>query len=176
MAVLLNVPFVTQLGIGSHVPGNAGWDDPTGCWYASACMVGYYFGAGPRLGIPELFIRDLGHGQLGHQVIASMDVPGLPATDQLRRLAEREHMEPVANCATNHFFTLDELEGLLNQHGPIFFGWWKDTYGHASVIIGTSDTGIIYHDPENAPNSQMPLWRFHYKRFQDDYMMMQHAA
>jgi hypothetical protein len=34
------------------------------------------------------------------------------------------------------------------------------TYGHASVIIGVDKSGIIYHDPENAPNSRMPISRF----------------
>lgn len=38
MAVLLKVPFITQLGIGSHARGTPGRDDLTGCWYASVSV------------------------------------------------------------------------------------------------------------------------------------------
>ena len=30
------------------------------CWYASACMVSYYFRAGPRLGLPNIWTKDRG--------------------------------------------------------------------------------------------------------------------
>ena len=41
MGVYLDVPYVPQTG------------DPTGCWYASACMIGYFFEVGPRMGVPR---------------------------------------------------------------------------------------------------------------------------
>src|SRR5882757_8873131 len=66
MAIKLIVPFVTQLDIGGKTVKTGflglfkkkirGWDDWTGCWYASACMIGYYFSAGPRRGVPEIFV------------------------------------------------------------------------------------------------------------------------
>ena len=29
-------------------------NDPTGCWYSSACMIAWFFEAGPRQGVPEI--------------------------------------------------------------------------------------------------------------------------
>ena len=114
MAVKLNVRFVTQLGIGGHVVGAIPRDDPTGCWYASASMVGYYFEEGPRLGVPELFKRTLGDGRLGHHATGSGPAKHLSA-DHHDLLAQREDLEPVAHCAQDHIYTLDELEELLRK-------------------------------------------------------------
>ena len=62
----LDVPFVSQLDFG----GNQHIDDPTGCWYASACMIAYSFEAGPRQGVPALYSRPLpqadGTTTIGH--------------------------------------------------------------------------------------------------------------
>lgn len=176
MAVKLEVRFVTQLGIGGHVAGATPRDDPTGCWYASASMVGYYFEAGPRQGVPELFKRDLGGGLLGHHATGSGPA-NLLSVNHHDLLAQREQLEPVPHCAEAHNYTLDELEGLLRTRGPIFFYWMKQhggsRYGHASVIIGTDNSGIIYHDPENAPNSKMSLTRFNSARQKWKYALMQ---
>ncbi|OHB62565.1 MAG: hypothetical protein A2168_01590 [Planctomycetes bacterium RBG_13_50_24] len=179
MAVTLNVKFVTQLGIGGHVANATPRDDPTGCWYASACMVAYYFEAGPRHGVPEIFKRDLGGGLLGHYATGSGPANHLSANHH-DLLAQREHLEPVPNCATAHIYTHDELEELLRKRGPIFLYWMKthgaDTYGHASVIIGADTSGIIYHDPENAPNSRMSIGQFNTVRQKWKYAMMQRKA
>jgi hypothetical protein len=166
MAVKLEVPFVTQLGIGG---GANRRNDPTGCWYASVCMVAYYFGAGPRMGLPELFVRDLGGGQLGH-------LPTVESNHEL--LVQREDLAAVPNCASGHQFSRSELEQLLRTRGPIFFYWMKrasgSRFGHASVIIGVDDAGILtYHDPENAPNSRMQVARFNAVRQRWQYAMMQ---
>lgn len=179
MAITLDVNFVTQLGIGSHVSDATSRDDPLGCWYASACMVAYYFEAGPRLGVPELFKLDLGDGLLGHYATGSGPANRLSANHH-DLLAQREQLEPVPKCATSHHYTLDELEELLRERGPIFFYWMKthggNTYGHASVIIGVDDTGIIYHDPENAPNSRMSIGKFNSVRQKWKYALMQRKA
>ena len=91
MGYCLNVPFVTQLGIGAHAPGG-GIDDPTGCWYASACMVAFSFEAGPRLGVPSLYKPGLGSEPApgggrrprgGHEVIGSGSIPTLKANEGL---------------------------------------------------------------------------------------------
>jgi len=71
-SIYLDVPFVTQLNFGSKSDPRS---DPTGCWYSSACMVGYYFEAGPRLGDPSLYIREVGKFKdgttmMGHKVIS----------------------------------------------------------------------------------------------------------
>ena len=49
MSILLPVPWVTQK--------KENYEDPTGCWYASACMIGFFFEQGPRMGLPKLFSR-----------------------------------------------------------------------------------------------------------------------
>jgi hypothetical protein len=179
MSVTLKVNFVTQLGIGGHVANATSRDDPTGCWYASACMVGYYFGAGPRLGVPELFKLDLGGGQLGHFATGSPSA-NAQAANHHELLARREQLEPVPKCETGHNYSADEIENLLRTRGPIFMYWMKthggQTYGHASVIIGVDHAGIIYHDPENAPNSRMSLARFHTVRQKWKYALMQRKA
>lgn len=176
MAVNLDVRFVTQLGIGGHVAGAVPRDDPTGCWYASASMVSYYFEAGPRMGVPELFKRDLGGGLLGHHATGSGPANLLSASHH-DLLAQREHLEPVAHCAEAHTYSLDELEELLRTRGPIFFYWMKrhggSRYGHASVIIGTDRSGIVYHDPENAPSSRMTIAEFNSVRQVWKYALMQ---
>ena len=176
MAVTLKVTFVTQLGIGGHVANATPRNDPTGCWYASACMVAYYFRSGPCLGVPELFQRDLGGAQMGHYATGS-DNANILSANHHELLAKREHLAPVADCATTHDYTASELEQLLRQRGPIFFYWRKQhggqSYGHASVIIGVNDTDIIFHDPENAPNSTMSIAEFNQRRQSWRFALMQ---
>jgi hypothetical protein len=175
MGVKLKVPFITQLGIGSHA-GGTGRNDPTGCWYASASMVGYYFEAGPRQGVPELYKRALGGSQLGHYATGSQQANTLEARHH-DLLADRENLAPVAKCATAHSYTIDEIENLLRMGGPIFMYWMKthgsNTYGHASVIIGTQGQNLIYHDPENAPDRVMAIGVFNSKRQTWKYALMQ---
>lgn len=179
MAVILDVPFVTQLGIGGHVAGADLRDDPFGCWYASACMVAYYFQAGPRLGVPELFKLDLGGGVQGHHATGSEPAYHLCVRHH-DLLARREHLEPVANCSTAHNYTHDELESLLRTRGPIFFYWMKNhggsQYGHASVIIGADRSDVIYHDPQKAPKSKMSIEHFNLFRQHWKYALMQCKA
>lgn len=187
MPVDLDVPFITQLDIGGHVKPTYAQavkgekpktiDDPTGCWYASACMVAYYFEKGPRLGVPELYARALdAGGQLGHYATGSGPANHLCANHH-ELLAKREGLSPVPGCETEKAFTIDDIESLLNGKGPIFMYWMKThgaaTYGHASVIKGTDAAGIIYHDPEKAPNSKMSIADFGTKRQKWKYALMQ---
>ena len=140
----LDVPFVTQLGYGH----NNATDDPTGCWYASACMVGYYFEAGPRLGDPTLWTPQ------GHQ----------PIVDSTN-LAKNEHLVEVAYPVGNAW-TAAGLIDLLTKYGPQLVSWTKThngaTYGHCSTLIGVDDKAqeVIIHDPEKAPDTRMPLATF----------------
>lgn len=166
MGYCLNVPFVTQLGIGAHAPrAGSGIDDPTGCWYSSACMIAYSFEAGPRLGVPELFKPGLGsepapgggrQARGGHEVINVPSIPTLKANEGLVDVAE----------PGDHQWTAASLEKLLRQYGPIFFGWMKThgghTYGHASVIVGVNSSlfskdKVVIHDPENRPFCSMDI-------------------
>ena len=162
MGYCLNVPFVTQLGIGAHVKGMNPIDDPTGCWYASACMIGYSFEAGPRQGVPELYTLPLvvdGQGKVlryGHHVINAAWMPTLKAREQLIDVNEPKDKK----------WTSSKLTEQLKKYGPIFFGWLKthngQTYGHASVIVGVKDKAsksgsAIIHDPENRPFFELPI-------------------
>jgi hypothetical protein len=171
MSVYLDVPYASQLNYGG------GRNDPTGCWYCSCCMIAWFFEAGPRLGVPRLWGPD------GH-----LPVGGPAATERLKSggidtnsggfdiMAKNERLEPVPNLATDR--SLAELETLLRENGPIYFGWTKmgfaGLYGHASVLIGTDDSvgGIIYHDPENEPNARAPLDGYNRARMRGYYSMM----
>ena len=174
MGVYLDVPFASQLNNG------AGMDDPTGCWYCSVCMIGWFFEVGPRQGVPELYNKKK-HG--GH-----LPIGGSSATLVLKRagvddtsggenlLAEREGLEPVPKLTED--FSLADLEKLLRSFGPIYFAWFKthggSTYGHISVLIGTNDVSgkVVYHDPENAPNNLMSLKEFRKLRMRGIYDML----
>ncbi len=153
MSVCLDVTFVSQLSFGgsgaSTSFGPQGMRDPTGCWYASACMVAYFFEAGPRLGVPSLYQPGLyGHG--GHKVISVAEVS---------TLKRNEHLEAVPGAGGG--VTVEGLEEMLRSSGPLWFAWLKtdqgQTYGHASVIIGTRGTSVVIHDPEDAPKSTISL-------------------
>lgn len=145
----LNVPFVSQLDFG----GDQHLDDPTGCWYASACMIAYSFEAGPRQGVPALYSMPLpqadGTSRTGHWAITDGWLPTLMANEHLVVL---DGGLPAS---------VAELDLTLRQWGPLFMPWIKthggNTYGHISVIIGVNDVDMIYHDPENAPRSEMAL-------------------
>lgn len=148
----LDVPFVTQLGIG----GNANLNDPTGCWYASACMIGYSYEVGPRLGVPELYSRPIVQPD-GSHAIGHWNITGgwLPVFKRNEHLTELDGGMPATEIA---------LVAALKRFGPLFFGWMKthngSTYGHASVIIGARGGNVIYHDPENAPRSEASIATF----------------
>lgn len=158
MSIYLDVPFVTQLGIGAHVDPSSARDDPTGCWYASACMVGYYFEAGPRLGNPDKFKRPLNakiHGaSVGHETIGGAAEAQMMANEGLEEVPEPSGKQwEGAN-----------LSMLLKEHGPLMMSWYKP-YGHVSVIVGfdSATNEVIYHDPEGTTNSRMSLGDFNAK-------------
>jgi hypothetical protein len=190
MSIFLDVPFVTQLAYGPNKEMN----DPTGCWYASACMVAYFFEAGPRQGVPELHTGTFETPEEREAAVAYAGYSGHMATgsgqaadflayhgvteSEHELLAKREGLVAVPHCAENHDYTLDELEELLRKYGPVFFYWTKSSgghsYGHASVLIGTDDgeRNVIYHDPENAPTSRMKIADFNAKRQKWKYALM----
>lgn len=160
-SIYLDVPYVTQLGFGDKSdPQN----DPTGCWYSSACMLGYYFEAGPRQGDPSLFTRDVGtfkdgSPMTGHQVISDTTT-----------LQKNENLVEVSYPDAKKW-TLKELHDLLRKWGPQLISWRKthngSTYGHCSALIGVDErrSEVIIHDPENEPNKKMSL-----KKFNDAFM------
>jgi len=187
MSILLNVPWITQLQKGS--------EDPTGCWYASACMVGYAFEAGPRMGLPKLYSKPLSDGRLGHYATGSSGASAANANHH-QDLAKNEGFEAVANCSTEHVYSLSAIEELLKNQGPVFMYWFKKdgapihrsartagdgSYGHASVIIGTDQTGLLFHDPEyrdeiNGAKRKLSLDDFNKSRQFWKWALMQKAG
>jgi hypothetical protein len=162
MSVYLEVPYVSQLSFGgsgaSSSYGPAGRRDPTGCWYASACMVAYFFEAGPRLGVPKLYSPSLyGHG--GHKVIS---------VGEVATLARNEHLEAVAGAGNE--LSASALEELLRASGPLWFAWRKtntagQSYGHACVVVGTDATVVTFHDPEDEPKATISISEFNSRRY-----------
>ena len=143
----IDVPFVSQFDYG----GSQHLDDPTGCWYASACMIAYSYEAGPRLGVPQLWSMDTvmadGTVRTSHWALPFEWLPTFMRNEHLVELA--------GGCPT----TAAGLGLMVRIYGPLCLFWMKThgghTYGHASVIIGVDGDEVIYHDPENAPWSRM---------------------
>src|SRR6266540_698244 len=112
MSIRLRVPLVA---------GRLGME----CWYASACMVAYYFEAGPRIGLPKKWEANKGIN---------------PTLGDFTALAKAEHLVPVT--ALNRVRTEPELEKLLRASGPIWCaGLW---YGlpHIVVLTGVDSTKV----------------------------------
>lgn len=187
MGIYLDVPYCTQ----NRFPNACSEEnDPTGCWYASACMIGWYFEVGPRQGVPEIHSSRLPPdvqarlGFRGHMATGSADAAYMMqhyggGQSEHDLLARREHLTPVTHCAEGAYsFDFPTIEALLRQYGPIFFYWQKthdgQTYGHASVLIGIEEMSpeLVYHDPENLPHSRMTLDEFNAKRQRWHYAMM----
>jgi hypothetical protein len=161
--IYLNVGFVSQLTIGQ---GDYVRKDPTGCWYASAQMVAYYFEQGPRMGVPELFVRKVGKNPDGTDMIGHLTI----GVDNWPKLMATEGLEAVEEPASRAW-TADALAELLRVNGPLIFAWRKknaktgETYGHASVLIGaeSSTQQVVIHDPEDQPNFRMSIADFNAK-------------
>jgi hypothetical protein len=155
-SIYLEVPFVTQLGFGNKAdPQN----DPTGCWYRSACMVAFYFEAGPRLGDPSLYTRNVGTFKNGTPMTGHQPI------QDTTTLQKNENLVEVPYPASKKWST-DDLAALLRKWGPQLISWTKThngaSYGHCSALIGVNDKQqqVIIHDPENAPNTKMSLKKF----------------
>jgi hypothetical protein len=159
--IYLDVPFVSQLKFGNpHDPRT----DPTGCWYASACMVGYFFEQGPRQGVPALFTERVGtfkdgSAMIGHQAIGQQTWPVLLANEHMKAISE----------PSDRKWKADDLAGFLRRYGPLAFRWTKtnkgSSYGHVSVMVGAFATWnkVMFHDPEDRPNTSMSLNDFNAK-------------
>ncbi|MFN5952663.1 MAG: papain-like cysteine protease family protein [Dolichospermum sp.] len=102
------------------------------CWYASACMVSYYFRAGPRLGLPNIWTKDRG--------ISINAINELAEVEGLRVLKRPELV------ITNKFI----MES-LKEYGPIWIAGYyldhKPKVAHAVVVTGIQGNSIHYNDP-----------------------------
>ena len=153
----LDVPYASQLGSG---PGDMNYD-PTGCWYASTCMIGWYFEAGPRLGNPAMYTRVLGKNADGTPKIGHQPISGAAEAQWLKN----ENLE-VVPLPGGGAWTGTALVDLLSKYGPLGVSWFKtangSTYGHVSVMMGSDNTSneVIIHDPENLPRSRHKIAAF----------------
>ena len=144
--ILLEVPYVPQLNIGGHVNGFVGHSEQNGCWYASTCMVSYFWEAGPRLGVPAQY--------------AGNPQDPKPMGARYAELAANEHFAPVPLPA-NKTWTAGQLMDVLGQYGPCYVrrGFRNAsgalTGGHAIVLIGANNSTneVAVLDPwKNAKN------------------------
>ena len=114
------------------------------CWYASACMVSYYYKAGPRLGLPPVWKADAG------LTVAAID-----------QLARAEGLKAVAKPTGG--LTAENVITLLRTCGPIWAaGHYLDGYpqaGHAIVLTGVKGPFILYHDPWE-PRAKHRAWHW----------------
>jgi Papain-like cysteine protease AvrRpt2 len=106
------------------------------CWYAGACMVTYYREAGPRLGIPRAYQFNTGIFPF-----------------QFGVLARNEGLKPVT---ISQGATAEQLEVLLNKHGPLWCD--GDWFGakHIIVLTGvdTSANEVFFNDPDGGVAKQ----------------------
>jgi hypothetical protein len=148
--IYLNVPYVPQKNIGGHVAGADTRDDPTGCWYAAICMLGYYREQGPRLGVPEQYVKPDGSPQ---KVDKKGNTAALAMGKNYEKLMENEGLTTVP-LPKDKKWTCTKLAMILRDCGPCYVrrGWIKNgklTGGHAVVLVGAreSDKKVVIHDP-----------------------------
>jgi len=104
------------------------------CWYASLCMVAYYYAQGPILGLLDKWAAD----------------KGIQKTDFVT-LARKEGL--VFLPSKDHDFTALSLMATIGLRGPIWCAsHWKG-YGHIVVLTGCSTDGddggtVFINDPE----------------------------
>ncbi|NNG05153.1 MAG: hypothetical protein HKM95_13800 [Inquilinus sp.] len=146
---VLNVPYVSQVNYGN--PNNP-QSDPFGCWYASCCMISYFYEAGPRLGHPEAFAA--GHQGNTSRGITGAEYPQFIKNEELRQLS----------IPSSKKFTADELEQALRDNGPLYtrilVAYKGGKYGHIIVVVGVIGDHVIAHDPAKGPNQQYTLAKF----------------
>lgn len=114
------------------------------CWYAAACMVSYYYRAGPRLGLPEIWEPDA----------------GLPMT-AISRLARVEGLVTVDPPSEG--LTSDSVLDMLRTSGPIWAaGHYLEGHpsaGHVIVLTGIEGSVVHYNDPwEPAAKTKSVDW------------------
>jgi hypothetical protein len=107
-------------------------------------MVSYYYRAGPRIGLPRVWVADRGLS------IAAID-----------QLAKIEGLKQVKRQADD--LTPDAVVMMLKTHGPIWAaGHFFDgdpRAGHAIVLTGVRGSQVLYNDPWE-PQSKMRSWQW----------------
>ncbi len=138
--ILLDVPHVGQREIGGHT-GHISHSEQNGCWYASTCMVSYFWEAGPRLGVPAQY--------------ADNPKDPKPMGARYSTLKQNENFEGVPLPAAKAW-TIYKLYNVLENYGPCYVRrGFRDKVtgklagGHAVVLIGANliDKQVCILDP-----------------------------
>lgn len=158
--ILLDVPYVPQLRIGGHLPGHPTHSEQNGCWYASTCMVGYFWEAGPRLGVPAQY--------------ADNPQDPKPMGARYSELMANEHFASVP-LPGNNTWTADALMDVLGSRGPCYVrrgfrnAAGQLTGGHAIVLIGANNSldQVAVLDPWNDADNPTGFKLFTVAQFND---------
>jgi hypothetical protein len=116
------------------------------CWYAAACMVAYYFEAGPRLGLPAKWVANKGIN---------------PTLGDFAALARVEHLEPIS--ASNRVWDEKNLEVLLRKDGPVWCAGSWFGLKHIIVLTGVDSTNVYFNDPDGGKAKSGTLAWFNQK-------------
>lgn len=106
------------------------------CWYASACMVAYYFEAGPRLGLPDKWTANKG-----------ISIPDFIS------LGQAEHLQGM-NVPTGPL-TAQQLEVFLKNNGPLWCAGYWDGLPHIVVLTGIDGSTVYINDPNPARGARV---------------------
>jgi hypothetical protein len=157
---ILKVPLVAQMNEQDvmqqkDAKGVRRWSGEKACWYASACMVAYYHEAGPRFGIPDVWVDNMG--------LAEYNIGTLASTEGLMAVPRRGWR-----------LTSKQLIELLRAHGPI---WAAGIFGsaggqHAIVITGVRNKTVFYNDPWEPMAKQTSVQWIHANLLRTKYAMM----
>lgn len=124
------------------------------CWYASVVMIGYTYEAGPRKGLPDVWVANTGI-----------------SVKQVKELGKVEHLKMLKS--KDHEFSAASLIATLRAYGPIWSaGMWFGV-AHAVVITGCDDTGegtVYFNDPGDAKAKTGTIKWFNEKRIRGTMM------
>jgi predicted double-glycine peptidase len=102
---------------------------PCECWYVAACMVAYFYAAGPRLGVPRVWKES--------------DKRGIRPTE-FSELAQNEGLTPIVVAPV---WSSKLLEQQLRSRGPIWCAGFWDGLGHVIVLSGVDAETVYFNDP-----------------------------
>lgn len=102
------------------------------CWYATVCMVGYYFEIGPRQGLPNVWQANSGI-----------------TPERFVDLARNEGLANATNYrGAGNTYGQAELFRALYYRGPIWCaGYWFGP-GHIICLTGVKGGKVIFNDPD----------------------------
>jgi hypothetical protein len=159
--IYLTVPFVTQVNIGAQAGIGGGRTEKMGCWYAAVSMLGHYREIGPRLGVPEQYVKPDGTPQ---GLDAKGNIQPLGMGKNYQKLVENEGLTLIPLPADKKW-TCDQLADILRDCGPcymrtkLFNATGHFIGGHIIVLVGSkaSTNTVTVHDPAKGPNIELTI-------------------